>query len=199
MSSENPERNELSTKNTRRKILKATTATGLSGLAFSGVAAADDNSEESEDRIQITLEDILGEEVHDMSDEEIETELEKLWDEGTGDTDAQFAPQMTENCLSETLNFESVPGIDLELCLLDQSCGVEVEAGLLGYTETFELESCSRICRTIEIDVLAVVNEFIVCYDHSASQVEVTLEECSWGISGWSCSTIGDKTINLPW
>jgi len=218
MGENNPPSEENCEKNTRRNLLKVAAA-GATGLSFSSVATADDSSGKGRGPVdappnqnsgshgrrpgrrpegvsQRDPEEIFGEEITEMSDEELDRKADNLWEEGMGSDSSQLSLQMEKNCLTDVLDIENLPAIEVDVCALDNACGVEVTVGIFGVTDSARLESCSRYCRNIKLNALAETVDLDVCYDHYASEVEFSVEHCSWRPrSGWNCST-GNGTID---
>lgn len=210
-------REEDSTKNTRRNLLKVA-GVGITGLTAPGVVSADEtrsNGPNADDHPGKGVgpnnpprkgpknisdkdpEEVFGEDITKMSNEEIEEKVEKLWDEGMGGDSGQVTLQTTKNCFSDSINLKNIPGIELDICLLDNECGVSVTAGVLGVTDTAKLKSCYTYCRTFTFNVVAEKIEMKLCYNHRASKLTASVERDYWRpCCGWR-SNSGRDTIYL--
>lgn len=195
--------------NTRRKVLKAAVSTGTSGFLLSGTAAAQNirfrRRGESDRSTRKTDRDIPEKppevpsnvDVTELSDEDISEWTERKWGEGTGESRYLFSAQAIErNCLSRTINLSKIPGIELDVCLVDNPCGVEVTIGVLGYSEKTKFNDChGSTCKDVTIDAYFEVFNAEMCLEVGYTPgLVLDIRRENWRPSrGWAVVT-DDKT-----
>lgn len=141
-----------------------------------------------------------------MTDEELDELVEEKWDEGMGqkwdnEIGYKIAPaSVGENCIARELDLDNIPLIDVDVCLVDEPCGIEITLGALGQSTTMGFDDCRTMCQTYEINAFAEILEIEVCNRVPFSEIKISAERCNWRPTrGWDCPNSGKQTIDLPW